>query len=175
MQNLTPTLQTIRTRVALAQLIPTTGRAVELGVAKGTFSDALLRARPGFRLVSIDSWADDERGHGDEEFEQAKKLLGAHGARSIVMRKTFRDALDFFPHGSLDFVYIDGYAHTGQDNGATLRAWWPKVRAGGIFAGHDYHPRWPETVGQVDTFFHNLGLKFGLTPDDEFPSWWVRK
>lgn len=27
-----------------------------------------------------------------------------------------------------DFVYIDGYAHTGEENGKTIIDWWRKVR-----------------------------------------------
>ena len=42
-----------------------------------------------------------------------------------------------YPDGSFDFVYVDArhdYASAMED----IRAWWPKVRRGGILAGHDY-------------------------------------
>jgi predicted O-methyltransferase YrrM len=43
----------------------------------------------------------------------------------------------FGSYGSFDFVYIDArhdYASALED----IRDWWPKVRRGGILAGHDY-------------------------------------
>lgn len=45
--------------------------------------------------------------------------------------------VDDFEDASLDFVYIDSvhdYAHVKE----TFERWWPKVKAGGIIAGHDY-------------------------------------
>lgn len=162
-------------REELAKLIPTNGHAVELGVAKGLFSEALLANQTGFKLVSVDSWMDEERGHGEAEFQEASRLLAHWDPRSIIMRRSFQDAAGFFPHKRLDLVYCDGYAHTGQDNGRTLWTWWHKVKDGGIFAGHDYHPRWPETMAAVDAFCKKLGLRFELTTDDEYASWWVRK
>jgi predicted O-methyltransferase YrrM len=164
----------IKHRVDLIHLI-SGGRAVELGVAQGLFSEELLRASPFLRLASIDSWDDPARGHDDEEFKAACARLAPYGPRSIVMRKTFRDALDLFPNNSLDFVYVDGYAHTGQDSGRTLHSWWPKVKPGGVFAGHDYDSQWPLTVQEVDAFAAKWKLKLQFTMHDEFASWYVRK
>lgn len=162
-------------REELALLIPSNGRAVELGVAAGLFSAALLAGKPGFRLCSVDSWADPERGHGDSQYEEACRRLAVFGNRSHIMRRTFADALHYFPNHRLDFVYVDGYAHTGQEAGRTLQQWWPKVKDGGIFAGHDYHPRWPLTMAAVNKFCVDLGLRPQLTTHDEYASWWVRK
>jgi len=75
----------------------------------------------------------------------------------------------------LDFVYVDGYAHTGQEGGRTLDQWWAKVRPGGIMAGHDYHEQWPLTVQAVNQFAARIGLAVHLTHEDEFPSWYFFK
>jgi|GEM_PF-627822 Predicted O-methyltransferase len=167
-------LPLVRTRAALARLVPRGGVAAELGVAQGYFSDELLRERPDFSLYSVDRWAGD-RGHDDEQFNAAKALLARHGARSVVVKKTFDEALADFAPESLDLVYIDGYAHTGQDSGNTLRRWWSRVKPGGVFAGHDYHPKWGPTIDAVDAFCRERGLSFRLTIEDEFPSWYVQK
>ncbi len=147
--------------------------AVELGVARGEFSDALLLRGPEtMHLTSVDRWSD----HHDAAEEQfARGLLAQHGKRSAVLKATFDEALMMFPNNHFDFIYIDGYAHTGQENGQTLWRWWTKLKCGGIFAGHDYHPQWPETVAQVDRFIANMGHHMFTTPDDEFPSWWTVK
>jgi hypothetical protein len=94
---------------------------------------------------------------------------------------TFDEALPLFKDASLDFIYVDGYAHTGQDGGATLATWYPKLKPGGFFAGHDYHPRWKPTMEAVDAFTRQHELHFAVAniPDnpkpDPFPSWWLVK
>jgi predicted O-methyltransferase YrrM len=41
-----------------------------------------------------------------------------------------------FADGSLDMVYIDA-CHRYDDVLSDLERWWPKVKPGGILAGHD--------------------------------------
>jgi len=49
---------------------------------------------------------------------------------------------------------------------------------GGIFAGHDYSPKWPKNIVAVDVFREDAGEEIAelhLTERDETPSWVVRK
>lgn len=163
----------IATRAGLAALIPSGGIAVELGVAAADFSVALLEANPSFaRLYSVDRWADH---HDAAEAEVAARRLAPFGRRSSILHSSFADAALRFAPGYFDFIYIDGYAHTGQEAGATLRDWWPLLRPGGIFAGHDYDPAWPLTVAAVDAHVATHGLALNLTTEVENPSWWLIK
>jgi len=171
----------IEKRDDLASLIPKDGIGVELGVAKGTFSNILLMCNPDFKkLYSIDRWAGD-RGHNNMEYDVAKGLLRKHGKRSEIIRKPFEIAKDDFQYETLDFIYIDGYAHTGQDGGRTLHQWYRRLKPGGVFAGHDYHFRFPETVIEVNKFADKWGLELHLTKESGgirslvFPSWYVFK
>jgi len=155
------------------------GEGVELGVAKGLFSEIILRNRRVRRLWGVDRWADH---HDAAEYVEASQRLAEAGrGRSLLLRMRFEEALPHFADESLDFVYIDGYAHTGQEGGKTLEQWWPKVKPGGVLAGHDYHPRWLATMNAVDAFVERHGLALQLTlPSDEpgadaNPSWWVKK
>ncbi|MEX2581624.1 MAG: class I SAM-dependent methyltransferase [Verrucomicrobiales bacterium] len=148
---------------------------VELGVARGTYSAHLLANCPVRRLYSIDAWAGD-RGHDLAQCEKTTRRLAPYGARSIVLRARFDEALALFPDHALDFLYLDGYAHTGNQSGRTLLDWWPKVRPGGLVAGHDYAPRWPRNVAAVDAFLATARIpaeRFVLTEEDEHPSWIV--
>lgn len=61
-------------------------------------------------------------------------------------------AASLFPRGSVDFVFIDA-AHDYTNVKADLLAWWPKIRPGGVLAGHDYSEPWPEVVRAVNDFF----------------------
>lgn len=54
-----------------------------------------------------------------------------------IIRKTSVQAAKQFKNGSLDFVFIDG-SHDTDSVCADIDAWLPKVKAGGIIAGHDY-------------------------------------
>lgn len=57
--------------------------------------------------------------------------------RVTVERTTSLEAAAKYPDEYFDFVYIDGnhkYEHCKND----LVTWWPKVKTGGIIAGHDY-------------------------------------
>jgi ADP-heptose:LPS heptosyltransferase len=62
-----------------------------------------------------------------------------------------------------------------------MEQWWPKVKPGGILAGHDYHPKWIATMNAVDGFVERHDLALQLThPADElgadpYPSWLVEK
>lgn len=150
------------------------GVGVELGVAWGKYSDTILHNAQVTLLHSVDRWAGD-RGHGPKQMAAAEALLARHGDRSVVVRQTFTQAAALFCADELDFVYVDGYAHTGQDNGRTLAEWWPKVKPGGIFAGHDYcYDRFPQTVNAVDQFCASRGLDFDITTEP-LSSWFLIK
>lgn len=144
---------------------------VELGVARGDYSRELALQRPaGCSQVAIDAWAGD-RGHDAAEYDRARSVLSPLGV--VVLQARFENAVGMFADGSFDFVYIDGYAHTGQNNGQTLDQWWPKIAKGGIMAGHDYCSAWPHTVTAVDEFAAKMGLEVTVVAGDQYPSWYV--
>ncbi|MBI1249530.1 hypothetical protein GC197_17030 [bacterium] len=154
------------------------GFGLELGVAQGTYSKHLLEQSDLRILFSVDRWSDH---HDDVEAIAAHHLLSQHGLRSCVLRMTFEEASEIFDESIFDFIFLDGYAHLGQDGVETLITWWNKLKPGGIFAGHDYHPHWPKTIEVVDHFTARLGLKLNTTHEDPqvvehaFPSWYVLK
>jgi len=168
--------ETYPTRAAMAEAL-FRGVGAELGVAGGSFSDEILRRCPEVTLLwSIDRWSDH---HDVREYFSAAERLSVYGVRSRVRRCSFDEAAAVIPDGSLSFCYLDGYAHTGQDGGATFEQWWPKLRAGGVMAGHDYHADWGATKAGVDAFAARHGARVRATteyvPKEEWPSWWVRK
>jgi len=154
---------------------------VELGVAEGSFSARLLKSPALTHLYSIDMWAGDG-GHTVEQYKKALRKLLPHRERNSVLRMRFDEALDLFPDEFFDFIYVDGYAHTGEEDGQTFRDWFPKLKKGGIFSGDDYHPEWPLVVKEIDKFVAEKKLDLFVTnfPSEEdsfsrFPTWVVRK
>ncbi len=154
------------------------GLAIELGVASAGFSDHILQHSNTKLLFSVDRWSDH---HNDEECDFARDVLSKHGIRSAILRMTFEEAVQIFADETFDFIYIDGYAHTGQDGVHTLDAWWPKLKQHGIFGGHDYHASWPKTMDVVDQFIakHHLTLhttqESPTVEEHAYPSWYTVK
>jgi hypothetical protein len=151
--------------------------AIELGVAAGTFSATLLKSRHVKHLFSVDAWDIENSGHGVEEYFSVLLDFRGFGDRSTIVRSGFADALYHIPDASLHFVYIDGNAHTGQEGGETIEAWFSKVAPGGMLAGHDYDVvQWPLTYHNVNVFAnkHSLTVKFTEACEDDAPSWYVR-
>lgn len=148
----------------IAKLLPSGGIGVELGVALGQFSERMLKESDLSFLYSIDMWSGD-RGHDVEEYKAALQRLLPYKERNSCLRMKFEEALSLFPDEYFDFIYIDGYAHTGQNSGRTLSDWWPKLKHGGVFSGDDYSPRWPPVMREVDEFMSRHDLAFyTLTP-----------
>jgi len=148
------------------------GVFVELGVASGAFAERVLERNRDMRYVGIDAWSDH---HNEDEMKRATVLLSRFGKRVEIKRSRFADAVSEFTNESCEVIYVDGYAHTGQDDGRTLREWWPKVKPGGVFAGHDYDEKWPLTVAAVDAFAKSVGLPVEVIKDEPFSSWLIRK
>lgn len=161
----------IHNRTELAKLF--TGVGAELGVAGGHYSSAILAHSRCTLLWSVDRWSDHHDLH--EYMSAAQMLAGRWKGRAIPLRMTFEEAAPLFDDGSLSFIYIDGYAREGQEGGQTLARWWPKLKQGGIFAGHDYHADFPRTIQTVDDFAAHHGLTIQLTGEIKYPSWYTTK
>jgi hypothetical protein len=171
---------TFTRRDDVATLFREGGTGVELGVAGGDFSERILqRSKVGY-LYSIDMWAGD-RGHDMHQYREAIARLSPYRERNTMLRMRFDEALPLFPDSSLDFIYVDGYAHDGELNGQTFRDWFPKLKPGGIIAGDDYHADWPLVVAAVDRFAAEQGLELHVIQCSEeswnskYPTWFAMK
>lgn len=145
----------------------------ELGVATGNFSLILNNTHFFKEFYCIDKWNDH---HTEREKELViKKFINKSNV--TIIHSTFTEAAKTFPDSYFDFIYIDGYAHTGQDNGVTLREWFPKLKKKGLYAGHDYcSTSWPKTFLQVNKFLQEeLGYKIHKTRENVNPSWYILK
>lgn len=171
---------TFNRRDDVATLFRAGGVGVELGVAAGDFSERILKRSGIGYLYSIDMWAGD-RGHGVDQYREAIVRLSPYRDRNAIMRMRFDEALGLFADQSLDFIYVDGYAHDGELNGQTFREWYPKLKPGGIIAGDDYAPDWPLVMAAVDSFAVANGLEIHVIDCHEdmwnsmYPTWFAMK
>ena len=54
------------------------------------------------------------------------------------LKMTSMEAVKKFENESIDFVFIDG-SHEYEDIKNDIISWMPKVKKGGVLAGHDYY------------------------------------
>ena len=87
----------------------------------------------------------------------AELVENLRGARGLLLRNIASlDAAADFPDGSLAFVFIDA-DHSYAAVCADISAWLPKVKPGGVLAGHDYSATdWPHCFRAVNDTLGNL-------------------
>ena len=163
----------------LAQTFFKTGVGAEIGVERGNFSRLILNQWKG-TLISVDMW------EHEEIYATAMNLLSKE-PRSMAVKASSVDAARKIVDESLDFVYIDA-DHSYESCKQDLEAWFPKVRHGGLVAGHDYL-NWSKDEGAgcdfgvkaaVDEFCVKHGYKLHSTTDDfwegnPYPTWYIVK
>lgn len=145
---------------------------IELGVSEGKFSEHLLQNSHLTKLFSVDKW-DGEREHNLAEYYKAITRLNPYGDRSVVLRATFKEAFDFFPDDYFDFIYIDGFAFTG--NREEILSWWVKLKQGGIYSGHDFADEYPLVKEAVNEFMKKNDIKNISFTDEILSSWVITK
>lgn len=150
---------------------------IELGVAAGSLSRRFLETKAFKYFFGADVYGDL---HDTKEYKQALKTIGLTSEYKLL-RLTFEDALDLFPDAYFDFIYVDGFAHTGEEGGKTLADWYQKLKLGGILCGDDYHPDWPLVMWAVNHLASQIDCTVSLTErtqDDrysKYPTWFLRK
>jgi ubiquinone/menaquinone biosynthesis C-methylase UbiE len=167
----------LKFRHDIIKLVKPYGIGIELGVARGEFAERILKANHLSMFYGVDKYDDH---HNEVEYQTTVKKLSIY-KNYTLHRMTFEQALDLFPDEHFDFIYIDGYAHTGQDNGKTLHDWYKKCKTGGIFSGDDYTPEYQLTIDNVDQFVKQHGKKLNVincsenTTWSRNPTWYIQK
>ena len=182
MSMVTATIADTWTRVDLARYFAALGftMGAEIGVERGLYAEVLCREIPNLRLLAVDAWTaySGYREHVtqaklDAFWAEAQERLAPYGA--TVVKAFSVEAARHIPDGSLDFVYIDGN-HMYDQVWADLTAWVPKVRSGGIVAGHDYGRSSVGHVAEaVDDWCVEHDVLLTVCRGDRSPSWfWVQ-
>lgn len=160
------------------------GTGVEVGTANGNYAREIMEKWKGEKLICVDPWKRQDLGVYREDHHQINydawysecQELSKRDPRITLMRMYSHEAAKSIPDGSLDFVYIDGnhaYAPVLLD----MDSWFPKVKSGGVFGGHDYGndtnwPNWTEVKRAVDRWAceHNIVFVYSRCN-----SWWMKK
>ncbi|KAG2437354.1 hypothetical protein HXX76_006009 [Chlamydomonas incerta] len=178
---------------------------VELGVQTGVFAEHALRTWPScVTYYLVDIWKTQEnyvdganvpQDRQEQFLADAKQRMQPFAAKAVFLRNFTSAAAPLIPD-PVDFVYVDArHDYCGVVEDLTL--YWPKVRSGGMMAGHDFidaaemnrineKEHWevcqdgtkhPGAVrGAVVEFFQRLGLAVHVTyRDGPWNSWMVIK
>jgi hypothetical protein len=110
----------------------------------------------------------------DKRYNKCVRRCAPYGGRIDIIRKRSLDHVKDVPDGSLDWVYLDGF-HEFDWIMQDIINWVPKVRKGGIVAGHDYYPFYRSGVIEaVDVYVktHNIH-EWYLTRERHSSFFWV--
>ncbi len=169
---------------------------VEVGTYEGVYAKTWLEHWPG-KLHCVDpyihqpGWKDCLNGdedHWTRVLDTAVDRLAPwlRTGRCVMHILSSPDAASFWWAKDLDFVYLDA-KHDGGSVTADLEAWWPTIKPGGVFAGHDYLDG---TIGNppnethfgvksaVQAWVQKIGYNLSdisVTDDGTYPTWFLRK
>ncbi|HTD36932.1 MAG TPA: class I SAM-dependent methyltransferase [Candidatus Limnocylindrales bacterium] len=181
------------------------GIGVEVGVFRGEFAKIILERWRGDLLALVDPWQNlpnykDSWNLPDGDMEANYRItieaMRPFTHRVKLLRMNSLEAAKRFSDESCDFVYIDAN-HSYDSVRLDLAAWYPKVRKGGLFGGHDYFnaiadenlepirndssselsPAVLSSYGvkaAVDEFASRQQVQIAITDEDE-PTWYFRK
>ena len=164
-----------------------TGLGVEVGVAYGENSFDILSTWKGYGLFLIDPY---DVSKCDTYIDTSNKIdfdkcliycrdkLRKFDLRTIHIRDTSDNAVQYLKGMQLDFVYLDGNHHNPQIT-RDLENYWQLIKPGGLLCGHDYYnldtPEYKcEVQSSVDQFLAKTPHKdFFVT--SECTSWYLLK
>jgi len=166
----------------LATIIQEEGfdRFVEVGCKEGRTTAHILENCPDCHVTAIDPWiAMPQQGAeaGGETYEAWDfKAIEADfwsrvdrwNDRLTFHRKTSLEAANLVDDDSCGLIFIDA-AHDYDSVVEDIAAWRPKVRDGGIIAGHDFQHNFPSVMDAVADSFNLMVVQ--TAPDSV---WWVR-
>ena len=151
---------------------------VEIGTNEGVNAYYILSELPIKKLFLIDPYIKyDECGDFDVNddwdpklsLKKAKKRLARFGKKIDFIKQMSENASDLIPN-DVDFIYIDSnhrYDFVKRD----IELYFPKVRLGGVFGGHDFNANHIGVVRAVLEFVDKTGLKL----HGKWTDWWIVK
>lgn len=181
----------IKNRIELAEYFNKLGykKGAEIGTCYGYYSEILCQKIPGINLTTVDNWNNPSNTAREKQLKiscevAARKRLAPYPNVTIIKKNSI-DAAKEVVDSSLDFVFIDA-DHSYEAVKEDIEAWTPKVKKGGIVAGHDYYIFKSGNRGvimAVDEFVKKNGYKLIIIPgnrhlqnqDNRPPCWYFIK
>ena len=147
----------------LIKLVPDNGVVVEVGCWKGKstayLAVAAFNTGRSIRVWGVDTWlGSPEHGGQPDLYETFCQNMRPIWHLFTALRRPSVEAAKGFVDASIDFVFIDA-AHDYKNVKADIAAWTPKVKKGGVIAGHDYMCGWPGVDRAVAEAFNHVDFQ----------------
>ncbi len=157
---------------------------VEVGSFEGSYAQLIHSSFPYASITLVDMWETNGNdfyysvrpGMVENAFQIASKRFESYSNVRLLKGKSL-EASSFFENESINFIYIDA-DHSYEGCLQDLNAWYPKVKAGGVIAGHDWdcEPGLLEysrfgVEKAVRQFFHKRLDDIELTSESFHKSW----
>lgn len=144
----------------------------EIGVYKGDNAEFILKILKPTILYLVDPWnnfldTDSNEIIGETQYIETQQRLKEYGNKRLIKR-TSQEANKLFKDEEFDFVYIDADHHYDSITN-DLKLWYPKIKKGGVLAGHDYHKSMEGIVMAVNEFCVDNKLQLMYAETD----WWT--
>jgi predicted O-methyltransferase YrrM len=148
------------------------GKFVEIGTWLGQsaayMAVEIANSKKNIDFYCVDTWSGSEEHQQDQRVKEDKLYqtflsnISPVSEHIIPIRMSSEQASRHFKDESLDFVFIDAN-HEYEEVKKDIEVWYPKVKKGGIFAGHDYSDTWEGVVKAVNEWVvqNNIILNAG--------------
>lgn len=148
----------------LLDQVPINGTFVELGCWKGKSTCFLLEEvqKDGLRreIYIVDNFAGSTNtaqekvvykdvNSSELYHEFRNNIKSMQHLISDIINMDSADAAVGFRNQSVDVIFIDA-GHSYENVKADIQAWLPKMKKGGIMAGHDYNDSWSGVIKAVN-------------------------
>jgi predicted O-methyltransferase YrrM len=130
-----------------------------LGRSAAFLAVEVINAKKNIQIHCVDTW---EGGPEHQDMDVVKKgelyeqfLKNIEPVKEYIkpIRMDSAKAAELYEDNSVDFVFIDA-GHEYESVKKDMEVWYPKVKNGGIFAGHDYYLYLDNNLKKaVDDFF----------------------
>jgi hypothetical protein len=182
-------LENIDSRENLIKILKPTGNGIEIGVKEGAFSKHILENCNNLNLYLLDCWdnqpdsiyQDISNVDNKTQVEFMKNTISnvSNFFHNVKIIKGYSDEfVDFFQDNFFDFIFIDAN-HSYEAAKNDINKWFPKLKKGGLFAGHDYVDAVNSNgvfgvKSAVDEFILENNLKVNST-NESWPTWFFIK
>lgn len=152
----------------------------EVGVKSGGLTAKLALLLPDSHIWAVDpwcfypdwpSWDNAKHLRHEQQFDSVQRR---YPKQIIKMKLPSLRAAAVLPDGGLDLVFLDG-DHSYDAVKADIEAWLPKVRRGGVLAGHDYNntAKYGDYFKGVDKAVNERWPAGAINIEPDYV-WWVR-
>ena len=151
-------------------------KVIEIGCDIGDTTQFLLDSNPSLELVGIDpyenyvDWNGNNLNEREQVYNRFVERLKGYVNRFSLYRKYSDDIHQILGDESFDLIFIDGL-HEYNQLTKDCANYYPKLKEGGIFAGHDYNAI--AGVRQAaDEFAAKVGREIHITECDVW--YWIK-